>query len=59
MIPLLIAGIVGMVAMFIVGWYAGRYHERETAMMAAKEAARIAVNRYADNILTRLQEIGQ
>lgn len=55
MISLLIAGIIGMVAMFVVGWFAGRHHERETAM----DAARTAVLKYEINILTRLQEIGQ
>ena len=55
MTALLIAGIVGMVAMFVVGWFAGRHYEHETAM----DAARLVVLKHESNVLTRLQEIGQ
>lgn len=54
MTGLLIAGIVGMIACFIVGWYGGRKHEHEAAM----DAAQMAILADRQELIGKLKKTG-
>jgi len=55
---LLIAGIVGMMASFIVGTAFGKWLEHDRSMEVARRATRLAMEDYEKLMLNKLKGIG-
>lgn len=58
MTGLLIAGIVGMMASFIVGTLFGKWLEHDRSMELARKATRLAMEDYEKLMLNKLKGIG-